>query len=71
MGSPGCSEALRAPRGAGRGGHTGLMESELVRALVEGGGTAATRCLAWLVDGAPAGAGACVDVVWPAAPVEL
>ncbi|ULN44758.1 hypothetical protein MI149_30150 (plasmid) [Mycolicibacterium crocinum] len=47
------------------------MESELVRALVEGGGVAAPRCLAWLVDGATAGSGACVDLVWPAAPVEL
>lgn len=71
-GIAGRGEALRAPRGAGRGGHTGLMESELVRALVEGGGMAATRCLTWLVDDdAPAGGGACVDVVWPAAPVEL
>ncbi|WP_241473988.1 hypothetical protein [Mycolicibacterium neoaurum] len=47
------------------------MESELVRALVEGGGIAATRCLTWLVDDAPAGGGACVDMVWPTTPVEL
>lgn len=59
-----------APRAVVCGGHTGLMESELVRALVDGGGTAATRCLAWLVDGEAAGRGG-VDVVWPATPVEL
>jgi len=47
------------------------MEPELMRALVEGGGTAATRCLTWVVDGATAAPGACLDVVWPATPVEL
>jgi hypothetical protein len=47
------------------------MESELVRTLVEGGGMAATRCLTWVVDGATAGPGPCVDVMWPATPVEL
>jgi hypothetical protein len=48
------------------------MESELVRGLIEVGGTAAARCLAWLVDGAAALPEArVVDVVWPAAPVVL
>ncbi|WP_158021540.1 hypothetical protein [Mycolicibacterium chubuense] len=47
------------------------MESELVRALIEGGGPAATRCMAWLVDGAAALSEAHVEVMWPAAPAEL
>jgi hypothetical protein len=47
------------------------MESELARGLIEGGGVSASRCLAWLVDGAAAAPEARVDVVWPASPVVL
>jgi hypothetical protein len=47
-----------------------VVEGELLRWLVEGGGPAAERCLLWLVDGtAKSQIGA--DLVWPAAPWAL
>jgi hypothetical protein len=46
------------------------MDAQLVRALIEGGGAAGARCLAWLVEGAQAEPEPRFDVVWPS-PVAL
>lgn len=47
-----------------------MVENELIRVLVDGGGRAAERCLVWLVDGASAPQ-VRVDLVWPAVPMPL
>jgi hypothetical protein len=48
-----------------------MMEGEFLRRLVDDGGPAATRCLAWLVEGTTSGAKSRFDPVWPAAPIVL
>ena len=56
----------------GVGGHTGLVESALVRELVEAGGAVAARCVQWLVDGTgTAGAEDRIYVSWPLSPMVL